>query len=150
MALARNAEDIAKLTLDRRLEREEEKEGKSKKRKCAGNKDWVEGMPSPNPTGRPKGVKNKFSKRTRNQVRRIFEQYLYDVEIGREKATLNQKLKALEVFAKFVLEEKKILKAEVKHTQSIIIDVTGEFQETKSNQIEDAKFYLEEAEEENI
>ncbi|MDQ2718223.1 MAG: hypothetical protein M3Z26_00475 [Bacteroidota bacterium] len=144
--MPRSAQEILKLTQERRFEREDEKSGK-KKSKRVGNMNWVEGMSSPNPTGRPKGVKNKFSKRMRDQMRRLFESNIYRLEIEAEKFTPIQRLKILELIGKFVLEEKKTIKKEVKHIHSVVIDVTGESENPEI--IEDAKYYLEEEGEEN-
>jgi hypothetical protein len=151
----RTSEEIARLTQERRLMREEKKDKKKMKQKYPGNKDWYKGMPtSPNPAGRPKGKKNSFSKRTKAQMRRIFEQMLYEIEIDKEKYTPTQRLKAVELIGKFVIEEKKTITKEVKRINSVIIDVTGQWQnpEINSNQKEiegeNSKFYLEEADDE--
>lgn len=91
---------------------------------------WTVGGPSPNPNGRPKGSKNKWSKVARLKLQEAFSWSLSSLEDDLKSMTASERVKALSQLGKFILAEKKSVQKKVKIQNRIEVSFSDEFSDT--------------------
>jgi hypothetical protein len=114
--------------LDMINERKEAR-GKKELRKNGkvGNGNWTPGCPSPNPNGRPKGTRNKWTKRMKEEIQRGF-QFNLEQALAKDSKIYSpaERLKFLEFAARILFAEKKILKGQIKQIKAIEVSFKKE------------------------
>jgi hypothetical protein len=88
-----------------------------------------------NPSGRPKGSKNQFSKSFKEQIRKAIGKHMGNLHEDFDKLSPNERVKAIALLSKFVIAEKK--NVQMKSDMKIEVSYTDELQENKVENIED-------------
>jgi hypothetical protein len=99
----------------------------AKKEQHINQTTWVKGCASPNPNGRPKGSKNRFSKSIKDEIQRAFNFNIATLRSDLESLEPMDRIKALGILGKYILTEKKKVEKKVKYNQTFEIVFTDEY-----------------------
>lgn len=91
------------------------------------NSAWKKNGVSPNPNGRPKGTKNQFSKRLKERIACAMEVALLNLEPDFESMKPIERVKALSLFAKYFIAEKKAIEKKVEKISKIEVSFADDY-----------------------
>lgn len=79
---------------------------------------WIKGCTSPNPSGRPKGAKNKFSKSIIEGIQKAYNLELSIQSSEFENLEPINKIKILKILVKYILYKKRKIEKELKNNKT--------------------------------